>query len=369
MPELIAGERTAGRFGAAQLVAVELAGLAAAGAAFATRPVSLGLASAAAVLAGGALLRSGGRWGYEALGARLRHQRRKVLGSGGLSLLANDLGIAAVTDRGLDIGIGRDARGWYAAVAIEATYGHVAVSLDWLSRLLADFTVPASTLQVVTRQVPLCTPPDERSDSALSYRELTGAAQVVINREMWLAVRLGPGDATRAAAERGGGVVGVHKALAAAVARISTGLNAIDLQHTVLNAPALQRVVAISCGLTRPDVAEQWTRWRAGGMDHVGYAVVSWPRQPQPGLLSLLGLVPSATLVHTAMVLNPRKNGTALRALIRVGAPPERIAACTNQLQDSANRLGVKLIRLNGEHAAAVYATAPTAAVQGVALW
>jgi type VII secretion protein EccE len=370
MPEVIAGARTAGRFGAAQLVAVELAAVAGAGAALATPPFSAGLAGAAAVLAGGALVRSGGRWGYEAAAARLRYQRRQLFGEGGPALLASDLRISGFTDRGASVGIGKDARGWYAAITIGVPHGRVSIRLDWLARTLADSTVPVSTLQLVTRQTPLSAPPDERSDSALSYRELLGSGQIAINQEMWLAVRLGPADAAHAAAERGGGVEGVHRALAAAVARLSTALNGADLPHAVLDAAGLQRVLLLSCGLVRPGAVEQWTRWQAAGLDHVGFAVSGWPREARPGLLSELAKVPSAPLVQTAMVLRRKHTGPpALRVLLRVAAPPERIVACTRQLHEMAVRLGVKLVRLNGEHAAAVYATAPTGAVHGVALW
>ncbi len=370
MPELTAGDRVAGRFGAAQLVAVELAAVAAAGATVAAQPVAIGLAGAAAVVAGGALVRSGGRWGYEAASARLRHQRRQLFGTGGLSLLAGDLGYTTITDRGTTIGAGHDTKGWYAAVSVGVPTGHSVIRLDWLARLLADFTVPVSAIQLVVRQAPLTIPPDQRSDAALSYRELTGAQPATLNREMWLAVRLGPGDAARATAERGGGITGVHRALATAIARISTGLRAINLPHAILDADMLQQAVAISCGLSGPEVKERWTGWQAGGLEHVGFAVASWPRQLPARLLTTMATVPLATVVHTALVLRPRLSGPpALRTLVRIGAAADRIAVASSQVREGAQRLGVKLIRLNGEHASAVYATAPTGAVHGVALW
>src|SRR5688572_19293454 len=61
---ILSMSETAGRFGTAQLLAVELAALAGGGAAVAAQPVALGLGGAAAVLLGGALGRSRGRWIY-----------------------------------------------------------------------------------------------------------------------------------------------------------------------------------------------------------------------------------------------------------------------------------------------------------------
>ncbi len=377
MPELIAGGRTTGRFGTVQLVAIELAalaGIAAASAAFAAPRAAAGLAAFAAVVAVFALSRSGGRWAYESMAARLHHRLRFPPRAGGLATLATDLSFTTITDRGTAIGVGRDELGWFAAVAITAPSGKVVLRLDWLTRLLSDFTVPVSTLHLVTRQVPLAGPLDARTDCAMSYRELLGATQVPANREIWLAVRLAPADAAAASAGRGGGVEGVHRALAAAVARIGTALTAAEVNYAVLDAVGLQRILAIACGLLRPaPVAERWAGWHAVGFVHVGFAVRSWPADPPAGLLAELAQVPAAATAHTAIVLQPRQ-GTAggrpvMRTLLRVTAPPELIGECVRQALANARRLRVRLVRLDGEHAAAVWATAPTGAVKGLTPW
>lgn len=378
MPELIAGDRAAGRFGAVQLVAAELAVIAGGGAtviAAAAPPVSAGLAGAAALLVGTTLGRSGGRWIYEAAEAKLRHIGRKSPRASGLAALVPDLTITGYTDRGTAIGIGQDSLGWFAAVVIALPDDRLAMRVDWLAQLLTDFTVPVSTLQLVTRQVPLSNPVDEATPCAMSYRELLGMAPMPANREVCVAVRLGPEDAARAAYGRGGGVTGVHKAMAAVIARISTALVTAGLNHHVLDANGLKRVLNIHCGLFQEGpVADRWSGWHAAGFVHVAYAVRGWPGTPSPRLLTELAQVPTAAAIHTAVVLRPNgshNNAVAprLRVLLRLAATPDRIAQATRQLHDAARLRKAKLTRLNGEHAAAVYATAPTGSVHGVALW
>ncbi|GIH09706.1 type VII secretion protein EccE [Rhizocola hellebori] len=359
---------TAGRFGTAQLVAVELAALAGGGAAVAGPPVALGLGGAAAVLLGGALGRARGRWFYESAAARLRHRWRVMTPPSQLAGLAPDLTVLPITDRGNAIGIGQDRMGWFGAVAITGLDGHVTLRLDWLARLLSDFSVPVTSLQVVVRQAPFAHPPDERTHCAMSYRELLGSGPVPVNREVWLAVRLGPSDAADAAAGRGGGVAGVHKAMTAVLARIGTALTASGLVHRVLDAPTLRRTLLVTCGVPRVGgVREKWTGWHSGGLVHLGFAVRAWPANPPPGLINQLAQVPGASVVNTAVVLRPTGSPQpAVRVLLRVACAADRIAECARQAHRTANQLGTKLIRLDGEHAAAVYATAPTGAPFGV---
>ncbi len=361
---------TAGRFGTAQLVAVELAALAGGGAAVAGQPVALSMGGSAAVLLGGALGRRRGRWIYESAAARLRHRWRVMTPPAQLAGLAPELTVKAITDRGTAIGLGQDAMGWFAAVAITGVDGHVTLSVDWLARLLASFSVPVSSLQVVVRQAPFAQPPDEHTYCSLSYRELLGTAPPPVNREIWLAVRLGPADAADAAAGRGGGVAGVHKAMTTVLARIATALTASGLIYRVLDAATLRRILLITCGVPRVGgFSEKWTGWHAAGLVHLGFAVRAWPAKPPAGLLAALTHVPAAAVVNTAVVLRPNSSGDpAVRVLLRVACTPERVAECVRQAQHAASQVGVKLLRLDGEHAAAVYATAPTGALYGVTL-
>ena len=375
MPELSANGLTAGRFGRVQLVAVELAAIAGAGAVFAAPPVAIGLSAAATALLLGALGRVGGRWAYEAVGARWRLHGRTRFANTGLAALAPGLTIGTYVDRGTPIGIGHDSLGWFAAVAIVSA-NRVALRVDWVARLLAGFSAPVTALQLVTRRVPLVGQQDETAASAVSYRELLGNAPAPAVREMWLAVRLSPGDAVEAAAERGGDVIGVHRALSAAIARIGTALTAAGIGYQVPDAVGLRRIFTIACGLERPDpVSEHWAGWHAAGRIHLCFAVRSLPTVPHPELLAELEQVPAAAASHTAVILRPNGSGQghggapSVRLVLRFVTTPEHAAECGRQANQIAKRMGVSLTRLNGEHAKGVYATSPSGAAQGIKPW
>jgi type VII secretion protein EccE len=404
--QLPAGARTAGGFGATQLVAVELVVVAVSTAVLTGTAVTAGVTGVvAAVLLVGALGRFGDRWGYEAVAARHRwwRRRRAVARTSArppagppapLRPLAGELRITSVTDRGTAIGVGQDELGWFAVLAVAPPAGGdgAVLRLEWLARLVAEATLPVSTVQLVTRY--LAAPSaglDERTACVRSYRELLGDAALPAHREIWLAARLGPADAAHAAAARGGDLAGVHKALASALARLGTGLDATGLRHRVLDADELRETLTVACGLEQPlagglggpvpagaaPAVERWASWHAAGAVHVCFGVRGWPAQARPDLLAEVSRAPGAVTVHTAVLLRPLRDGpaegggdapVAVRALVRVVAAPERIAGCVAQVLGNARRLGVRLNRLDGEQASGVYATAPTGAT-GAPQW
>jgi type VII secretion protein EccE len=371
MPELSAHGLTAGRFGRVQLVAVELAAIAGAAAAFATPPLAIGLSAAAVVVLCGALGRMGGRWVYEAVAARWRLRGRTRFRNSGLAALSPGLTIGTYLDRGTPIGIGHDSLGWFAVVSVVSA-NRVTLRVDWLARLLTGSSVPVTAVQLVTRRVPLVGPQDETAATAASYRELLGNSPAPALREMWLAVRLSPADAVEATSERGGEVVGVHRALSAAIARIGTALTAAGVGYLVPDAVGLRRIFTVACGLERPEPAsEHWAGWHAAGMIHLCFAVRSLPAKPHPELLAELERVPAAVASHTAVILHPKASGgvPSLRVVLRFVTTPEHAAACARQAHQHAKRLGVSLVRLNGEHATGVYATSPSGAAQGLRPW
>jgi type VII secretion protein EccE len=388
-----------GRLGRVQLVALELAVIAVGGAVFADRPVAVvATGIAAVVLLAVTFGRSKRRWAYESIAARRRLRRRRQAasvalrqpgGPGSLAALAPGLTVRPVVDRGTAIGVGQDELGWFAAAVVAPWTGlsgarAATLPMDRLTRLLAEGSLPVSTLQVVTHQVPAPSAGmDGRTPCASSYRELVGQAPVVTDQQTWIAVRLGPRDGAEAAAERGGGLAGVDRALAAGLGRIGAVLDSAGLDHRVLDADALRQALTVSCGLHRlggavpvarslpapVPVAERRTYWQAAGALHVCFAVGEWPAQPPPGLLAELTQVPLAAAVDSAVVLRPVEDGLAVRALIRVAAAPDRMNACVQHLLAIAGRVGVRLTRLDGEQAPAVYATAPTGAALGIPPW
>ncbi|BCB76265.1 hypothetical protein GCM10022251_25310 [Phytohabitans flavus] len=369
--------RPAGRVGATQVVAVEVA-IALAAAAYAFPPVAAGVTGAVGVVVlFGAVLRFQGRWGYEVAAARWRLWRRRGAARAAaprdaLAVLAPELSLATATDRSGAVGVGADALGWFAAVAVVPHDGLARGSgtelrLDRLARLATDAAFPAALLQVVTRRVPFAG--DPRSAYARSYVELRQALGVPAPLDVWIAVRLGVRDGAAAAADRGGGAAGVHRALAAAVSRLGSELAGMGLAHRVLDAAGLRDALGVACGQGPRPPGESWSRWQASPDSHISFAVRSWPARGADGLLARLAEVPDAAAVHTAVLLGAGRGGVAAQAVVRLVAAPDRMAACVRHLRTSAAGLGIRLIRLNGEHAAGVYATAPTGATTGLVPW
>lgn len=394
-------DRRPGRPGRVQLIAIELAAIAVGATVYAGAPIATAVAGAAALLLlAVACGRSQGRWVYEAVAARrgLRQRRRAAMlasrvadppgtASTGvirpLAALAPHLSVRAVTDRGTAIGVGQDDLGWFAAIVVAPWTGlsgerAAALPVDRLAKLVTEASVPVSAVQVVTHVVPAPSAGVHgQSACALSYHELLAGRPDVAEQEMWVAVRLAPRDGAPAAATRGGGLAGVDRALAATLARVGTVLTTSGVDHRILDADGLRQALTIACGLQRlaggmEPVAERWTCWEAAGVVHVSFAVHGWPPQPPPGLLGALGQVPGATAVDTALLLRSvdgAENDLAVRVVVRLAAAPEHVDGCVQELQATAGRLGVRLTRLDGEHAAGVYATAPTGLALGASPW
>jgi len=398
MPEPLV-ERAAGRPGMVQLVALECVALAVAVAAYLFGSVSGAVPAAAAALA---LLvvfgRPGGRWAYEdlaaryLLGRRRRGASRAVAGGLGhryaaLTTLAPGLSIVTASDRGRPVGIGRDQLGWFAALALSPRDGLAAgeaggVRLSSLATVVADDAVPVTSCQLLIRQTPVVSPAvDPGTLAARSYRSLVDALAVPAQREVWIALRLAPTDAAVAAASRGGGVAGVHRALLSVLGRIGSALHAGKVGYQVLDGAGLLRALDTTCvpapggDATGAPAREHWNRWQTGAAVHVSFAVEYRPGGRAEVPLTEWAHIPQATAVTTALVLRrPRAGrsgpaGVQLRTLVRVSAPAESIGACLKHLTDTANWLGVRLVRLDGEQAAAAYATAPTGAPIGLLPW
>ena len=230
--------------------------------------------------------------------------------------------------------------------------------------------MPVSVVQLVSYQT---LAPSGTMDSAapavVSYRELSAPEGCSVEHALWLAVRLTPADALAASSSRGGGLAGVDRAIAAAMGRIEKALTSAGVPHQVLDAEGLRDALTYSCGLEAfghavpgagvPSAQERWVAWRAGGLTHVTFTVTDWPAEPGPDLLTNLSLIP-ACAISVSIAVRPHGERVALLGLVRVVASPTGIQLAVNRLTRTANRLGLRLRRLDGEQASAVYASAPT---------
>jgi type VII secretion protein EccE len=346
---MMAVRRFAGRFGALQLVAVEVAVLAG-GLAYALSGAwRVVAATAAVVLVAGAVGRVGGRWGYEAIAARLRLWRRRgrvPAGAGGSSLAALVPGLRTVnvTDRGTAIGIGLDTAGWFAAVSVHPddaalVGGASLLSLDWLAPLVSDAALPVTTLQVVAHDVAEAAV-HAADPSAQSYRELCTAFSIPMYRNIWICARLAPRDGALLAAERGGGLLGIHRALSTVLARVGAALADRGLRHVVLDADGLRQALMVGFGpeagvrqpggAARPDRAglrEAWSAWLGPAATHVCFAVRRWPAAPPPNLLTAIGQIPDALAMSVAVTVRGRSGSVARPVPAPRRVPASRVPA------------------------------------------
>jgi type VII secretion protein EccE len=254
------------------------------------------------------------------------------------------------------IGVGQDGGGWFAAVAVSPGYG--AVPLAVLAGLLTEPGPPLSAVQLVLQAVPAGRL-DPGSPAARSYRVLAAGLPAPAETQCWIAVRLAPAVAAEAAASRGGGPAGVHRALTAAVGRLGAALTGAGLAYTVLDRDALHTALVTSCGSGYRD-GEGWRSWRSGGLRHTCFWVRDWPPLADAGrLIGELARTP-AVLASVSLTLRPARGDLDLRCLVRVASAADQLPASCRALRGIARAGRARLLRLDGEQAPAVYAAAPT---------
>ncbi|MGH8792543.1 MAG: type VII secretion protein EccE [Stackebrandtia sp.] len=347
-------------------------------------PWYIGAAVAAVLILVPVYGRSGGMWLYQAVPLRRRLSARRAqpqVDAEVLHGLAPDLGIVGVDERDTDIGVGYDDNGWFAVMALGGADGITeAVPLVRLARLFTESGVPVSSIQVVGHTVPVGLSGSDGSAASLSYQELLGGLPAVVHHTSWLAVRMNSEDAMDAAADRGGDVDGVYKALAVTVSRVGKLLKNAGVENRVLDAEALGDTLRQSLGLTATNVpaghprsAETWQRWQGDGLQHVTYRVTRWPTDMNtlPHLIDALGAVP-AVFTTTSVTLRPGMvnsrdpegkaagRGATVDCLIRIAGDAQTAPAGQTRVRGVAESLGAKLLRLDGEQGPAAYASAPT---------
>lgn len=380
--------RRAGRLGPftlVHLIGLEVAAGAVLGTVFYEPPVQISGAAGALLILLFIFWPSSGRWLYQTIPLRRRlsaRQRADIEGSHEvLHELAPDLGITGIEDRDTDIGVGHDNGGWFAVLELGGPEGTTEpVPFQRLARLFEESAVPVSAIQILGHTVPVGVAGYDGSPAATSYQELLAGTPAVVHYTGWLAVRLSARDALDASTERGGELVGVHKALAVTVSRVGKLLRNTGLQNRVLDADGLREALLQSLGLTVQSAGhdgrramEVWNHWYADGLQHVTYRVTRWPTDPQtlPHVLDSLAGVPAAfTAVSTVLTPGPSAGIStdgmstarqmAVEAHVRVAGDAQTAVAGRERLEALADQWGARLERLDGEQGPAAYASAPT---------
>jgi type VII secretion protein EccE len=319
--------------------------------------------------------RSDGRWIYQALAARSALRGRRAIARQRTrdGHQAVDIQVHNHDDRGNVLGIGQDDSGWFAAVAVGGDDAPIspdpaAIPLDRLTRLLDEGSARPSALQIVTLRVSGTDASPAGSACAESYRELAqslvGGTGGLAAELTWIAVRLDTRDALVATVERGGGLEGVAKALAAAVGRVVKLLAGAGVNYRVLDGEALLDALHTSCGFdpvaTRgAALGEQWRGWRSGDLSQKSFEVRNWPSRPAADSLGQLMDAPAGRLV-VSVSLRPDDTQLRVGTIVRVMSPPPALDATCQRVTDHAGRIGFQLRPLHGLHGPAILASAPT---------
>ncbi|TWP46392.1 type VII secretion protein EccE [Lentzea tibetensis] len=240
--------------------------------------------------------------------------------------------------------------------------------LGALAPCLEDRGVVLDAISVIWHCYPGSAALPPTSPALNSYLEVLGPLPAAARRTTWITVRLDPKRCATAIRERGGGVVGAHRALIGALSRVRNALESAGVTIRPLDSDELLRA-AISAseltavaGSTNPvSLREKWSGVTAGGVGHASYAITGWPSK---GLRSNLNALTGVRALSStlAMSISPsREDGqVSLRGLVRVSArTPSELERADDQLEKLGDKLDITLTPLRGQQLAGLAATLP----------
>ncbi len=296
-----------------------------------------------------------------------------------LRLVVPDLIIAHTTDHQREpLGLAGHQGTWTAVLQVDAAPlmitpigGTPSLPLGALAPCLEDRGVVLDAIQVIWHCYPGSAALPSSSPALRSYLEVLGPLPAAARRTTWVVVRLDPRRCLAAIAERGGGVVGSHRALIGALSRVRSALESRGISTQPLDTDRLLRAGISAAELsavtgTGQQVAlnEGWMAVTAAGVGHASYAITGWGAGGStPNLNALTGVRALSTTV--ALALSPGENGAevGLRGVIRVSARNlTELEVADGRLQTVSERLGVSLIPLRGLQVAGLAATLPLGA-------
>ncbi|MGH3755710.1 MAG: type VII secretion protein EccE, partial [Pseudonocardiaceae bacterium] len=296
-----------------------------------------------------------------------------------LRLVLPGLIVAHGTDhRREPLGLAWHQDSWTAVVQVDAAPsmitpigGTPSLPLGALAPCLEDRGVVLDAIQVIWHCYPGSAALPSSSPALRSYLEVLGPLPAAARRTTWVTVRLDPRRCPAAIAERGGGVVGAHRALIGAVSRVRSALESRGISTRPLDADQVLRAgisaaeLSAVAGTGQPvALNEGWTAVTAAGVGHASYAITGWGAGgATPNLTALTGVRALSTTV--ALSMSPGADGAevGLRGVIRVSARnPTELDAADGWLQAVSQRLGVSLSALSGLQAAGLAATLPLGA-------
>jgi ESX secretion system protein EccE len=291
-----------------------------------------------------------------------------------LRAVAPALRLIDANHRGRTIGVAEDGAGWFAAVDLAPVrgldgYQHADVPVGRLAELLATQHLPVTAIQIVATTVPAPAPGAETgSPCRRSYLDLLADRPIVAEHSLRAVARMSGGDAVAASAARGGGLIGVQRALAAALGRVAAIVSSSGRAPETLDAGQLGAALLDSLYPAGFDpspqagIEERWQAWQGKSLVHRTWRLRSWPRIPWSELHDRLVFTGVQTVV-TSVTLSKEPHGAKPTAdvLIRLVMPPSELTAASGRLTLALRGVGVSAEPVDGRHAAAAYASAPTA--------
>jgi type VII secretion protein EccE len=342
----MADRRSRVRVGQLMVAQVALAGVAVA----TTGPawVLTGVAAAAAAVLIGTFGRTGDRWWYEAVAGQHRFRRRRqvaaahvvaaaVDGRPGpphlawLRTLAPGLSLRSVDLGGATVGVGQDPYGWFAAAEVGSLWDD-----DRDDELSGGAEVPYADLATLIEAGP-----DRPPVSIVQVAAVPAGTAI---RPAWVAVRISPAQAVTI--ERAGGEAAVLRAVATAAQRAARTLDRHGWPARALDPAGLLAALVEATGLDGPP-QEHWKTWRSGRLVHTCYEVSGW--EPARGMLA-----PGVRRIVVAF------SAAEPTILALVTGETSTLARICREVTRSVEGTGLRLRRLDGDQAPAMYACAPT---------
>jgi len=240
--------------------------------------------------------------------------------------------------------------------------------LGALAPTLEDRGVVLDAIQVIWHCYPGSAALPPNSPALASYMEVLGPLPAAARRTTWVAVRLDPRRCPAAVRERGGGVLGAHRALIGALSRVRNALESRGVPTRPLDPDELLKAGISAAELTavagsnqRVALRERWTGVTAAGVGHASYAITGWSRgKSAQSLNALTGVRALSSTVAVSISPGGEDGKVGMRGLVRVSArTPGELEYADGRLTAISDRLGVTLTPLRGLQVAGLAATLP----------
>ncbi len=268
---------------------------------------------------------------------------------------------------------------WTAVLLVDPAPGLISpvgsapsLPLGALAPCLEDRGVVLDAISVIWHCYPGSAALPPGSPALASYMEVLGPLPAAARRTTWIAVRLDPRRCAAAIRERGGGVVGAHRALIGALSRVRNALESAGVTIRPLDPDELIRagisaaeLTAAAAGTNSVSLREKWSGVTAGGVGHASYAITGWPSKGmRENLNSLTGVRALSSTLSMSISPSSEDGQVGLRGLVRVSArTPSELDKADDRLKALSNKLDITLTPLRGLQVAGLAATLPLGGV------